>query len=94
MGFLTFYVMKSYYYFLIYWLLDLSIIIVRDLYLMEEIKSPKYMQGTEFIYVTCLNIADLFAGFLVLCTYRKMKTIEYKENEKKKYKKKAIMKSN
>ena len=89
MGCLSFYVMKSYFYFLIYWLLDLSIVIVRDLYLMEEIKDPKYMQGTEFIYVSCLNIADLFAGFLVLSTYRKMKTIEYKEIEKKKIQEKS-----
>ena len=58
MGCLSFYVMKSYFYFLIYWLLDLSIVIVRDLYLMEEIKDPKYMQGTEFIYVSCLNIEN------------------------------------
>ena len=84
---------KSYFYFLIYWILDLSITIVRDLYLMEEIKDIEFKKGTEFVYISCINIADLFAGFLVFCTYRKMKTIEYKEKEKEKNKKKERQKN-
>jgi hypothetical protein len=47
------------------------------------------MPGTSFVYISCLNIADLLAGILVLCTHRKMKTIEYKENEKKKIQKQS-----
>lgn len=84
MAFISFSCYKTYFYFLIYWLLDLSITIVRDLYLNEEIADPEYLKGTEFIYISCLNLADLFAGFLVWRTYRKMRTIEYKEEEKKK----------
>jgi len=83
MAFISFSCYKAYFFFLIYWLLDLSITIVRDLYLDEEIADPEYLKGTEFIYVSCLNLSDLFAGLLVWRTYRKMRTIEYKEEEKK-----------
>ena len=89
MSFISFYGMKSYFYFLIYWFLDLSITIIRDMH-MEEKKVVENAKGAEFIYVSCLNIADLFSGFLVLCTYKKMKTIEYQENEKKKVEEKRI----
>ena len=75
---------KSYYFFLVYWILDLSITIVKDLNLDYEIASTEYLKGTEFIYISCLNIADLFAVFLVMRTNRKMKTIEHKEEQKKK----------
>ena len=88
MACISFYFYKTYLYFLIFWILDLSITIVKDLYLWDEFKSVDIMKGTEFVYISCLNIADLFAGFLVLCTKRKMKTIEYKEKEKKKIKEK------
>ena len=71
MGFFTISCFKSYFYLLIYWLLDLSITIVRDLYLDEEISDIEYVKGTEFIYISCLTLADLFAGFLVCYTIGK-----------------------
>ena len=78
---------RTYYYLLIFWILDLIIVIIRDLYLFEEIANHEFLQGTEFIYISCLNIADLFAGFLVLHTHCKMRTKKVKikemEDEKK-----------
>ncbi len=79
MSLFSFSCFKSYYYFVIFWLLDLSITLIRDLYLENEIKSVDYMKGTEFIYISCLNLDDLLAGFLVLYTFIKMRAIR-KEN--------------
>ena len=81
MAFFSFSCFKSYYYLLIFWILDLSIVIVRDLYLEKEIAGPEYLKGTEFIYISCLNIADLFACFLVFHTYFKMRKINTKNKE-------------
>ena len=76
MSLFSFSCFKSYYYFIIFWLLDLSITIIRDLYLEQEIKSEEYMKGTEFIYISCLNLDDLLAGFLVLYTLIKVRRIK------------------
>lgn len=81
MGFLSFSCQKSYYYLLFYWILDLSIVIVRDLYLMDEISDQDIHKGTESVYISCLNIADLCAGLLVLRTYFKMKSIKNPKNK-------------
>ena len=81
MGFFSFTCLKSYYYFLIYWIIDLSITIVRDTFLEEEIKDLEYLKGTEFIYISCLTVSDLLAGFLVMRTCRKMKSIKSQEKE-------------
>ena len=81
MAFLSFNCLKSYYYLFIFWVLDLIIITVTDLYLFEEIDNHEYLQGIDFIYLSCLNIADLFAGFLVLHTHFTMRTKKVKINE-------------
>ena len=81
MACLTFNCLKSYYYLVIFWVLDLIIVIVKDLYLFEEIANHEFLQGIEFIYIGCLNIADLFAGFLVLHTHCKMRTKKVKINK-------------
>ena len=52
MAFFSFSCFKSYYYLLIFWILDLSIVIVRDLYLEKEIAGPEYLKGTELIYIS------------------------------------------
>ena len=90
MGFFSFTCLKSYYYFLIYWIIDLSITIVRDTFLDEEItdmggyKGTELQKGTEFIYICCLTVSDLLAGFLVLRTNRKMKSINTQEKKQEK----------
>ena len=84
MGFLSFTCLKAYFYFLIYWIIDLSITIVRDIFLDEEIKELEYLKGTEFIYISCLSVSDLLAGFLVMRTYRKMKSINTQDKQQEK----------
>ncbi len=82
MALLSFSCFKSYYYLLVYWLLDISIVAVRDyFYLYEDIIDPEFLKGIEFVYISLLNISDLFAGFLVLFTHCKMKKINTKEIE-------------
>ncbi len=85
MAFLTICYFKAYYYLFVYWLLDLSISIVKDIYLIEEIENLEYLKGIEFVYLACLNLSDLLAGFLVLYTRIRTKTKRQaiKEAEKK-----------
>jgi len=94
MSVLSFSCFKSYIYLLVFWILDISIVVVRDLYLEEEISNIENTKGTEFIYISCLNVADLFAGFLVLHTYRKMKSINKSEKDKEKEQKKEKLITN
>ena len=100
MAFLSFSCLESYYYLFIYWVLDLSIIIQRDIYIEKEIKENDILKGIEFVYISCLNIADLLAGFLVLHTHCKMKKKNIKvkemeiEDEKQQKKEKKKKKSN
>ena len=52
---------KSYYYFLIFWILDLSIFIVRSYYLNLEAINIEFKITNEYINICCLNLADLLA---------------------------------
>ena len=94
MGLFSISCFKSYYYLLIFWIVDLSIIIVRDIYLNQEISDKENLKGTELIYISCLNISDFLAGFLVLYTEIKVKSQknEKEDAEKKKYRKKERFK--
>ena len=83
MGILTFSCYKSYYYLLIFWVLDISVTVIRDIFLNQEISDIEYIKGAELIYISCLTVADLLSGFLVLYTERKTKK---EENEKEKEK--------
>ena len=85
---------KSYIYLLVFWILDISTVVVRDLYLEKEISDIENNKGTEFIYISCLSLADLFAGFLVFHTYRKMKSINKSEKDKEKEQKKEKLITN
>ena len=75
MSLLSFSCSKSYYFLIIFWLLNLSVTVIRDLYLEQEIKYPDYMKGIEYIYISCLNLGDLLAGFLVLRTMKKIRRL-------------------
>ena len=83
MGIFTFSCFKSYYYLLIFWVLDISVTVIRDIFQDQEISDIEYMKGTELIYIGCLTVADLLSGFLVLYTERNAKK-EVKEKEKEK----------
>ena len=87
MAFITICYFKAYYYLISFWILDLSISIVKDIYLLEEIDDLEHLKGIEFVYIACLNISDLLAGFLVLYTKirskTKRQTIEEQEKKEK-----------
>ena len=86
MKYFSFKCFKSYYYFFIYWAIDLASSIM-DQYFEQYI----YMDGKTFInednYLSflVLNISDLLAGFLVLITHFRSKSIK-EETEKNKVK--------
>ena len=84
MAFITICYFKAYYYLITFWILDLSISIVKDIYLLEEIDDLEHLKGIEFVYIACLNISDLLAGFLVLYTKIRSKTKRQAIEEEKK----------
>lgn len=84
MACLSFTCLKSYYYFVIFWILDLTITIIQDAYLDEEITNLEYLKGPKYIYICCLTVSDLLAGFLVMRTNRKMKSIKTQDKEQEK----------
>ena len=84
MACLSFTCLKSYYYFVIFWILDLTITIIQDAYLDEEITNLEYLKGPKYIYICCLTVSDLLAGFLVMRTNRKMKSIKSQDKEQEK----------
>lgn len=88
MALISFTCVKYYYYFLVYWIIDLLIVNISIMYLQEK-KITSDLENSyqlellnEFIIICCLNVADLFAGFLVLHTFFKIKKINKKEDQK------------
>ena len=60
---------KNYFYFLIYWVLEISVAIIKNYYYddFEDIELESNLQN-EYIDLVSLNVADLLAGFLVMYT--------------------------
>ena len=78
MAFISFVFYKSYYYFVLYWLIDLMNSL--ENYIFEynnnnEIKDLPHPNEFYFLILIAWNISDLLAGFLVLYTYLKMKSL-------------------
>jgi len=81
MAFISFSCQKSYFYFLIFWILDVLISIY--IILIDEIYyySFENMIKNELI-INLQTISDLCAGFLVLSTYLRIKKVNQKEEQK------------
>lgn len=77
---------KTYYYFIIFWILDLINTIQKDFYLnINEENNSSYIKENNLlflIFLICLNLGDLISGFLVIYTKIKMKYIN-NDNQKK-----------
>jgi hypothetical protein len=77
MGLFSFVFYKEYYYFLIYWGMDLILYIPS---LIFKFNNPKIKEEKislveyDYLQLLNLNIADLLSGFLVLITYYRMKS--------------------
>ena len=74
MKFISFFCYKNYFYFLVFWILELSVSILNNfIYKLKAIKLDDELVidddlKDEYIELISLNIADLLAGFLVLYT--------------------------
>jgi hypothetical protein len=81
MAFISFSCQQSYFYFLIFWIIDVLISIY--LILIDKIYyySLENMIKNEII-INLKTISDLCAGFLVLSTYIRMKKVNQKEEQK------------
>ena len=99
MSFISFVFYKSYLYFILYWLIDLMQSL--ENYIFEynnnnEIKDLSHPNEFYFLSVIEWNISDLLAGFLVLYTYMRMKSLNKHQEllNKKIKKKKKILSQN
>ena len=90
MKWISFVFYKSYYFFLIFWLIDLITSIGRYFLINFDLINvkKKFIQEDEYIYLISMTLADLMAGLLVLITKRQTKT----ENEEKINKKEKKLK--
>ena len=85
MAWISFTFYKNYYYFLVYWVLELAVSIIK--YIFDEDASSNtqtFLIENEYFHLITLNIADLLAGFLVLFTEMQMKTKKEEEIKKTK----------
>ena len=73
---------KSYYYFLICWIIDFITYLINQ-YKDDTLKydNMEFIKINDYLYLISLNISDLLAGFLVLVTYCHTKS-EKKEEKK------------
>ena len=103
MGYLSCMFFKSYYYFIVYWILALLINIERQWYESNfnyssssdnsnnnDTSTNNNQIEIDFIYLIYLNIVDLSAGFLVAYTFFKMKSLKENKIEKVKNSKNQI----
>ena len=82
MACISFVFYNTYYYFLVYWILDLICTIIKNFF--DENTTSEYYATHEYSNLISLNIADLLAGFSVLFTEIQMKTKKKKEIRKSK----------
>ena len=90
MAFITCNLYKGYVFIIVYWLAEMIRAIVRIIFIRRLKNREIYYNKENFIIenellsLICLNLADLLAGFLVLYTKVKMKSLTFnKKNEKK-----------
>ena len=77
MGLFSFVFYKEYYYFLIYWCMDLVLFIIPLIFQISNFQTKEYnisLVNYDYLQLLNLNIADLLSGFLVLITYYRMKS--------------------
>ena len=85
MKYISFKCFKSYYYFFIYWAIDLASSIMDhyfEKYIYEDDKI--FIKEDNYLSFFALNISDLLAGFLVLIThFRSFRSKSIKEETEK-----------
>ena len=82
MSLVSFVCHKNYFYFLIYWILEISVALIKNLCSgkLEDLEIKSDLQN-EYIDLVSLNVADLLAGFLVMYTICSLPKKKIKRNE-------------
>ena len=81
MGLFSFVFYKEYYYFLIYWCMDLLLYIPSLKLLNTNKNNNESLVTYDYLHLLSLNFADLLSGFLVLITSYRMKPEKKPEKE-------------
>jgi hypothetical protein len=81
MGFLSVSFYKTYYYFILVWIFDILDALIKGIFYYKYYDKNDFPILVELIYLICLNIGDLLAGFLVLYTHKTSQSVKPKEIE-------------
>ena len=92
MKYISFSFYKTYYYFIIFWALELSINILKNNYFEKKTYSKGYNELFELFNTIFFNLSDLIAGFFVLYTKISSKSVKSDNNKKLKNKSKNNIK--
>ena len=92
MKYISFSFYKTYYYFIIFWALELSINILKNNYFEKKTYSKGYNELFELFNTIFFNLSDLIAGFFVLYTKISSKSVKSDNNKKLKNKSKNHIK--
>ena len=92
MKYISFSFYKTYYYFIIFWVLELSINTLKDSYFEKKTYSKGYNELFELFNTIFFNLSDLLAGFFVLYTKISSKSVKSDNNKKLKNKSKNNIK--
>lgn len=86
MGIITVSFYKSYFYFILFWILELSSTLIKEF--LDQIYADHYKINLlfEFINLICINVADLLTGILVLITFIQLRSTKSDESIVKKKK--------
>jgi hypothetical protein len=91
MGFISFTFNKAYFYFIIYWIINVINSIEVSFFEKYSQYSDEYQTDFNLLYLVCVNLGEMLAGILVLITKIKMMYLKrkYVQNSIKKFSKKA-----
>ena len=81
MGFLSVSFYKTYYYFILVWIFDILDALIKGIFDYKYYDKIDFPILVELIYLICVNIGDLLAGFLVLYTHKTSQSVKPKEIE-------------
>ena len=79
MGFISFTFNKAYFYFIIYWILNVINSIEVSFFEKYSQYSDEYQKEFNLLYLVCVNLGEMLSGILVLITKIKMNYLKRKE---------------
>ena len=79
MGFISFSFNKAYFYFIIYWIINVINSIEVSFFEKYSQYSDEYQKEFNLLYLVCVNLGEMLSGILVLITKIKMNYLKRKE---------------